>query len=668
MMKKIFLPVLALVLAAACVPDERNQFLPADSFGVTAKSLVTEASVHTGTYTVGIAKNGKGQQPGTVYINRDRDAYLPLLEAYNNEKGTRYEAVLGSLLEIETPELSFGKDDVVKNLTLTWDPDQLARFMGEGENYVIPILIGSKDLGTSDGRQFMMIHLNRSSVGVNQQLQARTVERKKVEYSEENPRPELREDILLDVTVTNPIKGVGMSFPLVLDPTLTERFNQTQEIAYETAPEGLVTLAAEQVDIPEGALGATFSVQINKELLLENGKLKDFPPYVAAVRLDSDGVTATQGGKAFALQGLGYGNLVTFITVAPAEKGISVVVREWGLYSEGTAWYSGLEGFAEGADRTVAMDKDYVYVSHSAAAGGIYALSRTSGAFVKKLNIGTAADKGCTFPVSCVRTVKNKDGSDILTFCTLKGDSGQHLFVYAYVNGTDAAPVQLLDYALDNKGGVEDWRRYGDRYTVTGTWQEGQLWFQTWSDGGTAKTIGFNLKNGVVTNPADPVDYYIAGPKAGIKDVVWYPGWDQVLITENGKGTFYKAGSAGPNGWTQWDEVEHLPELSLTYGYNFFEFHDERFIAYVQLEGENAVRGRLVIIDDASLTPSDFPAQLKAQAHARLFPLQHAEDPEAKSSVTAASSVADCTVWEVGGNTYVAALVQGCGLSVFQLQ
>ncbi len=667
-MKKIFLPVLALVLAAACVPDERNQFIPADSFGVTAKSLVTEASVHTGSYTVGIAKNGKGQQPGTVFINQDQDAYLPLLEAFNKEKGTHYEAVLGSLIDVEKPELSFGKEDVVKNLSLTWDPELMAAFMGNKENYVIPILIDSKDLGTSNGRQFMLVHLNRSSVGVNQLSQARTIERKKVEASEENPNPELKEDILLDVTVTNPIKGVGMTFPLVLDPTLTEKFNKTQEIAYETAPEGLVTLPSDKVSIAEGTLGATFSVRINKDLLLENGKLKDFPPYVAAVRLDNDGLSATLGGKPFKLQGLSYGNMVTYITIAPAEKGISVVVREWGLYSEGAAWYSELDGFAGGADRTVAMDKDYVYVSHSAAAGGIYALSRTSGAFVKKLNIGTAADKGCTFPVSCVRTIKNTDGDDILTFCTLKGDSGQHLFVYAYVNGTDAAPVQLLDFALDNKGGVEDWRRYGDRYTVTGTWQDGQLWFQTWSDGGTAKTIGFILKNGAITNPADPVDYYIAGPKAGIKDVVWYPGWDNVLITENGKGTFYKAGSAGPNGWTKWDEVESLPELSLTYGYNFFEFHEERFIAYVQLEGENAVRGQLVIIDDTSLTPADFPAQLKAQANARRFPLQHEEDFEAKSSVTAASSVADCTVWEIGGNTYIATLMQGCGLSVFQLQ
>ncbi len=667
-MKKIFLPVLAIALAAACVPDERNQFIPADSFGVTAKSLVAEASVHTETYSIGIAKNGKGQQAGTVSVNSNPDAYLPLLDAYNKAHGTQYEAAPRYLLNFDTPELSFGKEDVVKTARISWDASLLGEYMGESTNMVIPLFIESKDLGTSEGRQFMLVHLNRSSVGVNQQTQARTIERKKVEASEANPEPELKEDILLDVTVTNPIKGVGMTFPVVLDPSLTESFNKTQEIEYKTAPEGLITLLADKVSIADGALGATFSVRLNKELLLENGKLKDFPPYVAAVRLDKDGLTATQGDQPFELKGLDYGNLVTFITVAPAEKGISVVVREWGLYSEGEAWYSELEGFAGGADRTVAMDKDYVYVSHSAAAGGIYALSRTSGAFVKKLNIGTATDKGCTFPVSCVRTIKNTAGNDILTFCTLKGDSGQHLFVYAYVNGPDAAPVQILDFALDNKGGVEDWRRYGDRYTVTGTWQDGQLWFQTWSDGGTAKTIGFNLKNGAVTNPADPIDYYIANPKAGIKDVVWYPGWDNVLITENGKGTFYKAGSASTNGWTKWDEVEVCPELSLTYGYNFFEFHEERFIAYVQLEGENAVRGKLVIMDDASQTPAGFPAQLKAQANVREFPLQHESDFEAKSSVTAASSVADCTVWEIGGNTYIATLMQGCGLSVFQLQ
>ena len=63
-----------------------------------------------------------------------------------------------------------------------------------------------------------------------------------------------------------------------------------------------------------------------------------------------------------------------------------------------------------------------------------------------------------------------------------------------------------------------------------------------------------------------------------------------------------------------------------------------------------------------------FPAQLKARSNVREFPIQHEEDFEAKSAVTAASSVADCTVWEISGNTYIAVLVQGCGLSVFQLQ
>jgi len=669
MKKKFLYSILVLGAILSCVPDDRNNNMVDDSFGVAAKTLVQDVSIHAGSYTVGLVKNGKGQQSGTLRIVTDQTKVQAALDQFNKDNRTAYKGIMPASIYWENTTFSFRPEDIVKNLRLSWDPELVGYLMGDESNYVIPILLEGEGVQVNEGRSFMVIRLTRSSLSVVQASQARTVARKNVEPGPDGQTPELQEIITLDLNLSQAIKGVGMSFPVVADPSLIDTFNATQEMDYTPAPEGLVTILDKQVNIAEGSLGNTYRIQIDKSKLTgSDGKLLDFPPYVMPIRVEKEGVSATRDGKEFDLHGMKYGNMVTYITISPAQKGISVVAREWGLYSESAAWYSELDGFTAGADRTVAMDKDYVYVSLSSAAGGIYALSRTSGAFVKKLDVSPAQGRGNTFPVSCVRTIKNTAGNDILTFCSLKGDSGQHLYVYAYVNGTDAAPVQILDFAKDNKGGVEDWRRYGDRYTVTGTWQDGELWFQTWSDGGTAKTIGFTLKNGTVTNPEDPIDYYVAGPKAGIKDVVWYPGWDHVLITENGKGTFFKPGSAGPNGWLKWDQVEVMEDLSLTYGYNFFEFHDQNFIAYAQVEGENAVRGRLVIMDDDSATPADFPAQLKARSNVREFPIQHEEDFEAKSAVTAASSVADCTVWEISGNTYIAVLVQGCGLSVFQLQ
>ena len=669
MKKSLLYTLLVLGTVLSCVPDERNNFMVDDSFGLTAKSLVQDVSLHTGTASVGLAKNGKGQQSGTLRVVQDQDRVQTALEQFNKDNGTAYKAILPSAIFWDETRFDFAVGDIVKNLTLRWDPELVGSVVGDESNWVIPILLEGDGLEVKEGRDFMLIRLTRSSLSLVQATQERSIDRKNVEADESGRQPELLETITLDLALSQAIKGVGLTLPIDIDPSLIEGFNAGRETQYVKAPEGLVTILDKSATIDEGSLGTTFRVQLDKSKLLDgNGKMQDFPPYVIPVRVKADERSATQGGEPFELRGLRYGNLVSYITVEKAQTGISSVKREWGLYSIPGAWYEFLDGFTAGADRTLALDADHVYVSLSSAAGGIYALSRSSGAFVKKLDVSPAQGHGCTFPVSCVRVIPNANGKDVVSFCTLKGDSGQHLLVYAYTAGTDAAPVQILDYALDNKGGVEDWRRYGDRYTVTGNWQNGTLWFQTWSDGGTAKTIGFTLSNGVVTNPADPIDYYIANPAAGIKDVVFYPGWDNVLITSTQPAVLYKPGSAGPNGWIKWDQVESFPDLAFSYGYNFFEFHDKNFIAYMQLAGENAAQGRLVIIDDDAAQPSDFPAQLKAQTNRREFPIQDELDFDAKSSVTAASSVGDCALVDVNGNTYIAVLMQGCGVSLFSLK
>ena len=667
-MKKISLLILTLVLAVACIPDDRNHDMVPDSFGLTCASQLVETSVHTGSYTLGVVKNGKGLTAASVELGFGDPDCAAQLEAYNQAHKTHCQAVPLNYLGWTDKALSFAVEDVMKPVTLSWDPAELAQLLGSGTDYVIPVKLASEDLQVNAGQDYVLIRLNRSQLSVKQTDVVRTIERKGVEPDANGQQPELKETITLDIALDNPVKAVGVQLPVTVDNSLIAEFNRTQEKVYSQAPAGLVSLVDTRAEIAEGGIGGVFRILLDKSVLLENGLYHEFPPYVVPLRVNKEGLTATRNGESFDLKGLSFGNLVTYLVVEPAERGIKNVVREWGLYSFPGAWYSFLEGFSDGADRTMAMDDGYVYISHSHANGGIYALNRSNGTFARKLDVTPALSNGCTHKVSCVRTIPNRDGKDIVTFCSLKVESAEHLYVYAYVNGTDAAPVQILDYSLDNKGGVADWRRYGDRYTVEGTWQSGRLWFQTWHDGGTAKTIGFTLENGVITNPADPIDYYIAGPSAGIKDVVFYPGWDHVLITSAQGATLYKPGNAGPNGWIQWAKVEDVEGLAFSYGYNFFEFHDENFIAYMQLDGENAVRGRLVIIDDASASPAEFPEQLKAQTNRRDFPIQHESDFDEKSSTTASVSVGDCTVRYINGSTYVAVLMQGCGVSLFQLQ
>ena len=668
-MKKISILIVALALAVGCFPDDRNNYMVDDSFCLTATSQLQQASVHTGSWTLGIAKNGKGTMAARARISTDPADYESALKLFNIKNGTAYKAIPAEHFTIEGRELDYAADEVVKTVTLSWNAAEMAAFIGDDTDYVIPLRLVSDQLEVNGEHSFLMVRLARSGVRVTQQTVARSIERKAIEPDASGAQQELKETITLDLAMTNPIKGLALSFPIEIDNSLVAAFNEGREENWSQAPEGLVTLLDSQVTLPEGNSSTTFKILLDKSLLLENGKMKDFPPYVVPVRVKESGMSATLNGNPFELGGLSFGNMVTYVTVAPASSGISAVNREWGRFSPADAWYADLEGFATGADRTIALDDDFVYVGHSNSTPAIYALSRTSGAFVKKLDVGAAPENGCTFPVSCVRMIPNASGKAILSFCSLKGDSDQHLYVYAYTNGIDAAPVQILDYLHDNAGGADDWRRYGDRFTVEGTWQEGTLWFTTWSDGAKCKIIGFTLRNGIVTNPEDPVDYFMANEKAGIKDLVRYPGWDNFLVTRTSGGTVFKPGQVdGDTGWTSLSSVSELSEAALTYGYNFFSFHGKDFMAFMRLDAENGNTGRLVIIEDDQAAPADFPSRLRAAAGALEFPIQHTDNFEEKSAVTAGSSVGDCCVWTADGNTCIAVLMQGCGLSLFQLQ
>ena len=114
--------------------------------------------------------------------------------------------------------------------------------------------------------------------------------------------------------------------------------------------------------------------------------------------------------------------------------------------------------------------------------------------------------------------------------------------------------------------------------------------------------------------------------------------------------------------------LEKVDDYALTYSYNFVTFHNKKYIVYVQLEGANATKGRLIIIEDTCKQPADFPSVLKAGENLLEFPLQDAADFEVAATVPASSSVGDCTVHTVNGNTYIATLLNGGGLSLFQLQ
>lgn len=668
-MKKTLLIALAFVLATGCFKDDRNNFMVEDSISVA--KLTQTASVHTGYVTIGIAKNGRGLTSATAKLST---ASAEELAAINAAGETSWEAIPENLYKIDQPSLSWDKEEFVKNTTLSWDVEALAAHIGNKTNCVIPVKVSSStSADIKEGRDIIVVNVTRTTVKVTKTELGYTIARKNVEPNAKGVTPTLKETISLDITFDYPINCVSMSFPVSIDNSKIAAYNQTQEEVFTQAPEGLITLLDDKVSLEEGATSASIRLVLDKSKLLDsNGKLKDFGNYVVPIAFSKE-PQAVLNGKSFQAKALVFDNMITYIAVSRAGIGIKKVTRLWGQYSKEAAWYKDLS-LGSGSDRTMTMDDDYIYIAQSSGTPRIMALNRSNGSFAKDLDVTPAKGNGCTFPISCVRMMPSETGKDVLLACSLKGDGDQHLYVYAYKNGTDKAPVQILDFLHDDAGNADDWRRYGDRFSVKGTWENGELWFATWSIDNRGKTLVFKIVNGAITNYTEtakaPVDYLIDGSsKAYIRDLAFYPGAEDVLVTRyDGAGIFHNTGQDVVNGWIGWDKTTDLPQYARCWGFNFFEFHEKNFIAYVLLEQENATQGRLVILNDDTTVPANFAQALIAQTEKREFPIQDESDFSAKSSVPAASTVGDCTVREINGTTYIAAIIQGCGLSLFQLQ
>ena len=94
-MKKFFKNILAFALTitavASCV-DDRNNFLPEDSFGFnkTAGENVVTLPIYGGSYDIAVIKSGKGLNAGVVDITTSNADLL----AFNKQYGTDYISVM----------------------------------------------------------------------------------------------------------------------------------------------------------------------------------------------------------------------------------------------------------------------------------------------------------------------------------------------------------------------------------------------------------------------------------------------------------------------------------------------------------------------------------------------------------------------------------------------
>lgn len=328
--------------------------------------------------------------------------------------------------------------------------------------------------------------------------------------------------------------------------------------------------------------------------------------------------------------------------------------------------------FGGGADRNMTMDSEYVYVAQAAGGNGaIKAISIADPTVQKDVKIATkvSVSTNGTHAISCVRMLPNTDpavnnGKDVLVASNLTtGDGTAKLTIYVWTNGIDTDPNY---YVIDSGS-----RRLGDKFTVKGTYQSGELWF--WDYNSPDAAIRVAMTNGVAGLWGNPDLAYATGrlviplgKSQMIGEVIAHPGTTYdgdgnpkaLLATSNVSYGFVNQSNGNVYALSTWGKD---PKLAQTFGYKFFDFNGNNYIAYVQIPSErnNAVLNVIKDIKGAA----DFQGTLEAKAGLVTANLL---DTNA-GDYTAGHGVGDCATVVVDGVRYIAVQGQNMGVALYKL-
>ena len=662
----------AAVLASGCIKDDRDNFMVADSFGLTARTTVVEASIHTGSCSFGISKNGKGATAAKVDIIVGIQAQ-DSLNRYNQINKTDYKALPANMFELGSSRLEYDVKDVVKEGIVKWDPVVLSQFIQDNGKYVIPVVIESKSLNVNPEHSFIIIHLNRTTVKLTQSSVKRIVEKDTVDP----------ENVILDVTLDNVMKGIDIAYPVSIDNSLIESYNKGSEIQYAAAPEGLVKLGTSSVHIPGGARGATISVSIDYSVLIKDGQVEEFPPYLVPVKVDRDAISAVYKNEPFQIKGLDHENMVTYLsfTYYAPPPGLSVI-RKWGKFSTETdSWSSFIPGFTAGTDRNVTMDDQYIYIPEtSETTSNIWRLNINSPETVSK----AAAPVNPTghFKVTAARimdpgTTKMNGGKPMLIVSNMVMDEqGPMLKLYIYDKGTDAAPSEW------KMGETNLGRRLGDIFTTHGTFANGGFLFKDWNQTYGNGTIlvwrtAFESVPNYDQTPRNPTWNTIkdeggraafypypgqATPQKGI-----YTGTESAYyVTENGNNV-YTWNASSFNAVAASDYYKGASD------FNFFEYKGKRYIAYVKTVSSSD--GRFYVLEgelgddwqDILDSKRNVIFQASIQADVQFSDGEYHPELEEPSPKSSGNSGCGCAAVTIGEEVFIVAGKQNVGLSLFRM-
>ena len=662
-MKKIFKHILLsamTITAVASCADDRNNFLPEDSFGFNNKAnenLIT-IPIYGGSHTLNIIKSGKGLNEGTVNISAGLDSALA---AFNKANKTEYVAFPADqdLYAFGTESITFGTDEVTKPVEITWDVTKVIDYMSQHpENkFCIPVALKSDALEVKEGRDFFVLGLTKSTLKAVQTNVSKTIL-----WDSEASAINMSITVQLDYTTD----AFDLTVNFDADKALVEQFNKENNTEYELAPEGLIT-AGTSTTILAGAKSATLPITIDTKVLIDpaTGKIKrDWKGYVLPMKLTS-----------VSEDGILLDNTLTYVVLKGMKPLVQAFDRVWGFYSDGALklpWFlnaglniTGLKGTSyPGDDRSFTMDDKYVYMTKSSITPSIYKFDIQTGAYAGELNVSGMAESGATYATSRPIVVRNSDpaingGQDLLVVCGL-AEKGANITIHAYLNGINDAPTQQFQLAAA--------RRFGDKVSFAGTWQSGMFWYRSMEAGGS-------LVAKIPVNESK-VQTWIDAHAMTVAD---YDCMSEVYWTPQDKNTIQNYCLIGTNS----DKGLHLmtntstagsgklmktyKNLARTFGWNFFEYNGKKFIAFVDLADKT--RPQVKVIEGDYTTQEGLMAALDAYSEETILfsaPLQD----ELDASVMGFENgiyLGDCCVRTIGDDIYMVAGVNCVGFSMFKL-
>lgn len=685
-MKKIFryilLSALTITAVASC-EDDRNNFLPEDSFGFNNKANenIVTIPLYGGTYSLDIVKSGKGLNEGSVSVA----VIDTLLTAFNTANETSFVALPADkeLYSFSTESISFTTEDVTLPVEITWDVDKVSEYMSQNpdKEFCIPVSITSNDLEVNEGRDFFVLNIMKST------LTARQTELSSAAVWESEPS---KKDLKINAQLDMAIDAFDFTIEFVQDKSLVETYNKANETDYEFAPDGLLTMGENPV-MKAGEDEAVFTMTLNTAVLVDpaTGLIKrDWSGYVVPVKI-----------KNLSKPGINVDNDVTYVVLKGMKPQRQLFKRVWGHYSDGALglpWFvnnglniTGLSSETFGAnDRSFTINDEHIFITSSSVTPGIHKLDLMTGEYLGTLNVKNWMSKPCyttdpttneqisvypTYATSCPRMIPNNDpavngGEDILAVCGLADGSGYTLRMHAYLAGADGRATMIYDLAAA--------RRFGDRMSFSGTWQDGKFWFRSNQDGDAL--VGYiPVKNGEVQNWIKGYRITVADYKC-FSEVYWTPQsngdiQDYCLIgTNSEKGLHLMTGCAtvatpGDVDISAAVELACYPELACTYGWNFFEYNGIKLMAFVSVKDK--AHPMVQVIKGDYTTAEGLKAALDAYGEETIVfsaPLQDQYDATV-AGFDKGVQQGDCCVREINGQLYLVAGGCGVGLSMFTI-